>query len=225
MIEVLTDIPFRLSLESFQEKSQLRRVTEEIEKDVNGLITLIHSVAKPKVVYRVSYVSHKNEDSLTVDGVKLTSRVLRMNLDEVGRVFPYVATCGTEADQIEVPPGDMMKAYYLDTLKEMALESAIRYLEDYLTKRYALGQISQMEPGSLDTWPITQQKELFSIVGNVEKLVGVRLTDRFLMIPLKSVSGIYFPTEIKFESCQLCQRERCPQRRAPFNSEVAEKYA
>ena len=176
-------------------------------------------------MYRVSYVSRKNGDSVEVDGVKLTSRVLRMNLDEVGRVFPYVATCGTEVDQIAVPSGDMMKAYYLDTLKEMVLESALSYLEDYLTERYALGQISEMEPGSLDTWPITQQKELFSIIGDVERLVGVRLTDRFLMIPLKSVSGIYFPTEIKFESCQLCQRERCPQRRAPFNSDVAEKYA
>jgi hypothetical protein len=224
MIEVLTDIPFHLSLDGFQKKSQLRRVTAEIEKDINDLITLIHAVAKPKVVYRVSYVSRKNGDSLEVDGVKLTSRVLRMNLDEVGRVFPYVATCGTEVDQIAVPSGDMMKAYYLDTLKEMVLESALSYLEDYLTERYALGQISEMEPGSLDTWPITQQKELFSIIGDVERLVGVRLTDRFLMIPLKSVSGIYFPTEIKFESCQLCQRERCPQRRAPFNSDVAEKY-
>ena len=225
MIEVLTDIPFRLSLDGFQKKSQLRRVTGEIEKDINDLITRIQSVAKPKAVYRVSYVSRKNGDSLEVDGVKLTSRVLRMNLDEVGRVFPYVATCGTEVDQIAVPSGDMMKAYYLDTLKEMVLESALSYLEDYLTERYALGQISEMEPGSLDTWPITQQKELFSIIGDVERLVGVRLTDRFLMIPLKSVSGIYFPTEIKFESCQLCQRERCPQRRAPFNSDLAEKYA
>jgi hypothetical protein len=225
MLEVLDDIPFRLSLDGFQEKSGLRRVTGEIEKDVNDLITLIHTAAKPKAVYRVSYVSQKNEDSVQVDDVKLSSRVLRMNLDEVGRVFPYVATCGTEADQIEVPPGNMMKAYYLDTLKEMVLEAALSYLEDYLSKRYALGQISQMEPGSLDTWPITQQQELFSIVGDVERLVGVRLTERFLMIPLKSVSGIYFPTEIKFESCQLCQRARCPQRRAPFNSDVAEKYA
>jgi hypothetical protein len=81
-----------------------------------------------------------------------------------------------------------------------------------------------MNPGSLESWPITQQKELFSILGNVEDLIGVKLTERYTMIPVKSVSGICFPTEIKFESCQLCPREKCIGRRAAFNPELARKY-
>jgi hypothetical protein len=77
-----------------------------------------------------------------------------------------------------------------------------------------------MNPGSLQNWPITQQNELFSIFRNVEALIGVRLTQSCLMIPLKSVSGIYFPTQIKFESCQLCPREKCEGRRALYNLEL-----
>jgi len=44
------------------------------------------------------------------------------------------------------------------------------------------------------------------------------------MVPLKSVSGIYFPTEIKFESCQLCPREVCRGRVAPYDPDLVKKY-
>ncbi len=83
-----------------------------------------------------------------------------------------------------------------------------------------------MAPGSgaANVWPITQQKELFSIFGNVEDLIGVKLTDRCLMVPLKSVSGLFFPTVNQFESCQLCPREVCSARRAPYDLELVRKY-
>jgi hypothetical protein len=150
--------------------------------------------------------------------------VLRVNLDKIGRVFPYVATCGTELDRIAVSSRDFMKCYCFDVIKEIVLRSAINYLKTYLTRKYALGQMSRMNPGSLASWPITQQKELFSILGNVEDLIGVKLTESCFMIPVKSVSGIFFPTEVKFESCQLCPREVCSERRTPYNPDLAKKY-
>ena len=61
-----------------------------------------------------------------------------------------------------------------------------------------------------------QQRQLFQLLGDVESSIGVRLTDSFLMIPNKTVSGILFPTEVPFYSCQLCTREACPRRRAEY---------
>ena len=78
--------------------------------------------------------------------------------------------------------------------------------------------------GSADIWPITQQKELFSIFGNVQDLIGVKLTDKYLMIPLKSISGIFFQTETTFVTCQLCPREACIRRRAPYSPDLVRKY-
>ena len=74
-----------------------------------------------------------------------------------------------------------------------------------------------MSPGSLEDWPITEQTKLFSIFGDTERLIGVRLTDSMLMVPRKSISGILFPSEEGFTSCQLCDRERCPGRKAPYS--------
>jgi hypothetical protein len=43
------------------------------------------------------------------------------------------------------------------------------------------------------------------------------------MTPVKSVSGIWFPTEGKYENCQLCNREDCPGRRAPYEPGLMER--
>ena len=91
-----------------------------------------------------------------------------------------------------------------------------------MDRRYALGKTVTMRPGSGDvtTWPIEQQRDLFSLLGDVETLIGVQLSDSFLMVPNKTVSGIRFSTEIDFETCQVCHRADCPGRRAPFNQET-----
>ena len=225
-MEVLNSIPVKLDLEAVFKQMHVRNKRESMAKSIQELIEIARPIAKPKAIYEVSYVDNKNEDSLDIGGVRFTSRVLRVNLDKVERVFPHVATCGRELDEIDFPSREFIKSYYLDQIKETVLVLAMSYLEDYLRKKYALGRMSTMAPGegSVEDWPITQQKELLSIFGNVEDLIGVKLTNKCLMIPIKSVSGIFFPTEIKFESCQLCSREACMGRQAPYNPDLVKKY-
>jgi hypothetical protein len=81
-----------------------------------------------------------------------------------------------------------------------------------------------MSPGSLKDWDLNGQRPLFSVLGDVKGSVGVYLTESLLMIPAKSLSGIFFPTEIPFYSCQLCPRENCPSRRAKYNEKQAIEY-
>jgi hypothetical protein len=223
-MEVLNDIPVDLELGKLLKRMRLREQNEYIEKTARQLLEIARPIARPKAVYEVGYVENKNEDSLDIGSVRFTSRLLRANLNKITRVFPYIVTCGRELDEIAIPSQDFMPKYCLDVIKEMALRSAISYLESYLKRSYALGQVSRMNPGSLPSWPITQQRELFSIFGNVEELIGVKLTESYLMIPVKSVSGIFFPTEVRFESCQLCSREVCHERRAPYDPDLAKKY-
>jgi hypothetical protein len=77
-----------------------------------------------------------------------------------------------------------------------------------------------MSPGSLEDWPISEQPKLFSLFGDTERSVGVKLTDSLLMIPRKSISGILFPSEEGFVSCRLCPRENCPSRKALYDREA-----
>ena len=223
-MEVFDNIPVSLEPDKVLQFMHVRSNSPQVEGLVQELIEVVRPIAKPKAVYKVSYVDAKDGDTVTIDGIRFTSRVLRINLDPVERVFPYVATCGTELEEISVPSADFVKSFCLDAVKTVVLRSAIAYLSDHLKKYYALGEMSHMNPGSLDSWPVSQQRELFSLFGNVEELIGVRLTEGCMMIPMKSVSGIHFPTEVRFESCQLCPREKCFGRKAPYDPELAKKY-
>ena len=223
-MQVLDQCPFVIEADEVLRRAGLDGVADGLECEVQALVTAARTVGKPKAVYDVVYVEEKTADSVRIGGVQFESRVLRINLEEVERVFPFVATCGTELDQLSVDNGDMLLGYCLDTIKEMALRRAAACLHDHLKSTYALGRTSTMSPGSLEDWPITQQRELFALLGDVAGLVGVRLTESLLMVPPKSVSGIVFPTEVAFESCQLCPRERCDSRRVAYAPELAARY-
>jgi hypothetical protein len=176
-------------------------------------------LARPKAAYRLASVEAEGEGIVVVDGVTLTSRVLRANLADVHRVFPFVATCGTELADWAGSIDDMLEAFWADTIMEEALEAALDAVTEHMVRRYDLAQTSEMNPGSLPDWPIEQQANLFRILGEVSAEIGVELTDSSLMIPMKSVSGLRFPSEVRFENCQLCPREGCPNRRVPYGGD------
>jgi len=222
-MEILDDIPMHLDINEVSKKLHLDK-KKGYSNTARELVELASSVIRPKVIYEVSYVGSKNEDAVDIGNVKFTSHVLRVNLDKIGKVFPYIVTIGKELEDNAASFDNLLKAYCLDEIGNMLVELGMEYLEDYLKRRYKFEQLSNISPGSLEDWPITQQKQLFSIFGNVEDLIGVKLTDSSLMIPKKSVSGIFFPTHVKFYSCQLCPRENCKERAAPYDKNLAESY-
>ncbi len=222
-MEILDNIPTSIKTDQVMDILHLGNESRYVDI-VNELIEKIQPIVRPKAVYDVKFVEHIDKDIIELDGVKFVSKVLRINLENIGRVFPYIATSGIEVESIGKEDDDLMSKFIIDTIKEIALRSAIDYLYDHIKNKYRIEKMSSMNPGSLEDWPISEQKPLFSIFGDVEKLIGVKLTDSFLMIPIKSVSGIFFPTESSFASCQLCPREKCPNRRAKYDPELKEKY-
>jgi hypothetical protein len=217
-MNVLDDIPFRLDETAFLRLTRLDSLS-----GVQGLLDLALPAARPKAAYKVCYIDRRSADSVEIEGRVFTSEVLARNLEAVERVFPYVATCGTELDPLEDSCPDLFARYCLDVLKELVLGAARAHLLEHLRVHYGASRLSSMNPGSGDArlWPLGQQRPLFGLLGDVEGAIGVRLTPSLLMQPNKSVSGILFPSEVHFESCQLCTREGCPRRRAVYQGPTA----
>ena len=191
--------------------------------NLNEVIGLAQGLMQPRAVYEVAYIGAKGEGTVEVAGVTFQSRILRKNLDGANKVFPYIITIGPELERAASAQGDLLKQYYLEEMANMALESAAGWLGGQLEVRYGVTGLANMSPGSLEDWPITEQTKLFSIFGDTEKAVGVRLTDSMLMLPRKSISGILFPSEEGFVACQLCDRERCPGRKAAYEPNAVTK--
>ncbi|MBW1680656.1 MAG: vitamin B12 dependent methionine synthase [Deltaproteobacteria bacterium] len=219
---ITEDIPITLDPEGLRKSLPLgrREHWEELLPLVDKAQRLIH----PRVTFRPAYIDEKEEGAVRIEGLLFQSRVLRKNLDQVQRVFPYVITLGPELEAEARTSEDILHNYYLDIIGNMALSLARARFEKGLRKAYRLEGVSFMSPGSLQDWGLEEQGPLFSLLGDVYRAIGVRLTESFLMLPRKSLSGLYFPTEIPFYSCQLCPRKSCPGRRAPFDPEVARAY-
>ena len=219
---ILDNIQFNINFDLVRKRLHLKRDSDL--KAVQDIVQIAQPLVEPKVLYKVSYIEEKLDDSVVVEGLRLTSKVLRKNLDAVERVFPFVITIGNKFGETLDACNDLLEKFYLDTIGNVALNQVRLALKDHLKQKYAIEKTAFMAPGSLPNWPIEQQKPLFKLLGDVQASIGVKLTESLLMLPAKSVSGIYFPTETSFFSCQLCPREHCESRKAKYSEEKAKEF-
>lgn len=219
---ILDDIPLELDVRGIAHR--LRARGEKGRERVRSLLNVARPFIHARALYQVCYVEKRQEDSLLIKGMIFKSRVLHRNCEGVERVFPFVVTIGRGLEKEIEARTDPADKYYLDGIGNVAVGMARKSLERHLQSRYALGGMSHMSPGSLTDWPIEEQGPLFALLGDTERAVGVRLCENLFMTPKKSVSGIFFPTEVRFESCQLCPRDPCEGRRAAYNETLASKY-
>jgi hypothetical protein len=220
-METLNEIPFALDEKALIHRLHIKPGTED-ETVFLDLLEEAQSVAAPKVLYSEAYILEKGIDTVRIGDITFTSPALRLNLEVAERVFPFVVTCGYELDDLPLPANDFLQVFWLDTIKADLLGQAMRFFHEHIKRHYLIEKYSSMSPGSGDisVWPIEQQRLLFNLLGDVQAQIGVQLTDSFLMIPNKTVSGILFPTEKDFRTCQVCHRQDCPSRSAPFDPEL-----
>ena len=220
MVEKLIDqVPLRFDVGSILKRTGLEGTPADLTL-VERLARDVGALGKPRALYRTISLHKGTERTVVVDGVTLTSRVLRVNLDPVDTVFPFVATCGRELDRWVMGKDEPVERRVADVMSEMALYSALGALKERLREEYHLPTISRMSPGSLEDWPLEEQRLVFQLFDDTERAVGVRLTKDLMMLPRKSLSGILFASEDLFESCLLCPRGECPARLMPYDRDL-----
>ncbi len=221
LMNIVDDIPVRLKADQVRGSLKIGRGTPYAERKIGELIDCIEPVMRPKAVYTESIVVQTGLDTVAVDGHVFTSRVLAKNLADQERCYPYVVTAGRELDGVELPEGH--SPMLLNLIKNVVVEKAYRYTRALIAERHGVERVSGMSPGHLD-WPLEQQRVLFDLLGRGVEGIGVSLTDAYLMVPVKSVSGILFMSETGFVSCRVCSQPRCMGRRTGYDPVAAKAY-
>ena len=216
-IQVFDDIPFAFDSDSFRKDIRLDAYPE-LGEELERYLSYAEEVVRPRALLRIAYVQDRDGGEVVFGGQRFSSKILAENVKDIHRVFAYTASCGPEVYSLDLSGFDPFATFWHDTFKARALEAAGTFLRERVKEVYGISQLSTMNPGSgdADVWPISQQRELFAVLGDTESLIGVRLTESFLMVPDKSVSGIFFPSEKIYINCQSCTREICPNRRAAY---------
>jgi hypothetical protein len=169
----------------------------------------------PKAVYLPQKVTHVNNGTISLSHVSFNSPVLSQFLSTGQTVFPFISTCGTELENVDYTDLDYLAPYWIDAIKESALQAATDSLKDHVRTQNKYKYLSAMSPGSADAnvWDIAEQQQLFSLFGDTQKLLGVSLTPSYLMVPNKTVSGILFQTSEAISDCRFCTRTSCEHRK------------
>ncbi|MDY0287908.1 MAG: vitamin B12 dependent-methionine synthase activation domain-containing protein [Sphaerochaeta sp.] len=216
--------PFKPSLAQYKRSVRFEDL-DDAQDDALALYNKAQEILQPKFLICERFITaHSVIDglpSITVDGVVFRGKALRV-LDDIHRVFAYVATCGDELESLDVSDMDMLAPYWVDAIKEQGLRDARVALMAHCRANYGISRPKSLNPGSgnVDIWPIEEQRGLFTVLGGSHD-IGVTLTESFLMLPNKSISGFIFasPT-VDYESCAYCEKERCPNRRVPFKERM-----
>ena len=218
--EIVSDFNFQITQAEFLKK--IRLMDDPDDEDRQKAAEMLEealSCARPRFAYALAAIERKGEQDVVVEGRRIVSPLVRKNLDKIHRILLYVATCGAEAERWSLGFTDPLEHYWADEIKILILYQSIITMHKRVKDRYfPTGDMSQMSPGSLPEWPVTEQAVLFDLLGAAPAAIGVSLTPSFLMIPSKSVSGFFFASESHFENCGLCPMPNCPNRRAVYQA-------
>ena len=190
---VLDAIPVTTTAERVAERLLLEDADDILF--IRDLYAGIKEVSRPKVIYREAFTEHVQGSLVRINNVDFESPLLAEKLRNAGRVFAFAATCGVEADEWSRREKDYIVILWLDIIKGIILGDALAYFYEHIKKTRGLQNISICAPGSdsQENWPLSQQKPLFELIGDVEGRIGVILTEDSILLPTKSSSGLVIP--------------------------------
>jgi len=134
----------------------------------------------------------------------------------------FICTLGIATDQIIAATsesGDALATIIMDSITTELLnllgETISKIIKKEGMKEKDWASTCQYSPGQYK-WTIEEQKEIFKMVNGGK--IGVLLNKSYLMVPFKSISGVYgFGPEDMIDktrvACDLCPRKDCIGRR------------
>lgn len=175
--------------------------------------------SSPRSVYGHFELSVEN-DGVTLGGTFLSSKTLAAHLKGCQEAFLVAFTLGPGVDALIrrfeltemalVPVLQACAAVYTEEQADKAQED----LEDY-GKQKGLYLRPRYSPGYGD-FPLSAQRFLFDAL-QVSKKIGITLTDTYLMLPMKSITGVVGlspdPSLCHVGKCMSCSAENCPFRK------------
>ena len=177
-------------------------------------------LAEPVALYEVFDVQAVQDDALLLaNGYALRSRLVVTQLARAAQVAVALCTIGPrlEAEASRAfAAGQGVMGFLYDSAGSLAVSHVARTVVQHIQEMAARrGQQASfpISPGSADC-TLEDQKVVFDLLP--AERIGVRLTDTFLMVPLKSVSlliglGHGLPTAHDLAQCHFCaRRDKCP---------------
>jgi len=216
------DIPLDIGRD-FLEKVMGAAINAPMEKLLREKISHCVENITPKAIYDRFYIDKVDGDLVYFKSGNIFSGPnISKILSGSKTAILYIFTLGSQADRIiyeESRSGDMLATIIMDAITTSLLEVLGEFVGEKIEKQgieeLNWNSTCSYSPGQYK-WTIEEQTKIFEMVDG--KKIGVELNNSYLMVPFKSVSGVYgFGPEDRIDNtrvaCDLCPRVNCIGRR------------
>lgn len=161
---------------------------EQILALVDRAIKIVEEKSEPKSLYRI-FDCKISESKIEIDGIVFHSKRLAENLKGCKRLVMFGATLGAGIDlEIRIASAtDVALAMAIQAASADKIEQICDELEQTIINRHNVALRQRYSPGYFDL-DITEQKKFFLLL-ELQKRIGLTLTDACLMAPSKSVTA------------------------------------
>lgn len=172
------------------------RVSPVVRDTARKMAALAESLVEPRGWMRRIRVTAVGPDGSVrmADGLEFQSRSLVRLLRDAAEVVLFILTIGAALEQradMLVRQEHLVEGLLLDTAGWVAIDGLINDARQHLGTdaiRRGFRLTGRMAPGFGD-WALDQQRILFAALEDGD--LSVRLTEACVMLPRKSVSGVY----------------------------------
>jgi hypothetical protein len=219
-MKVVDPIPVEIDHEELSRSREFRSLRSR-EKQIESLVEKSRDLIKPRAVFTFLKVNGIDGDLVQLEGDHVLRSSVLSNVLKCGQpVAPYVITIGQELEKeaSRTSDRDVFGAWALGRIGDHALGKASLHVRSLISRE--LGEsLSSFAPGTGTgkLFGLEQQAVLFQILDPLSN-IAVSLTSSYLMIPIKSISGVFAEARQDYVACQYCPRE-CESRRKPFSGE------
>jgi len=95
---IINNAEIELDLNKIRRKIKINK-NDPIDKDLIKLFNDIKKIANPKGIYIPIVIDDIGENYIKTKNIILNSRILRENLKNSKKFFPYIATIGSELEE------------------------------------------------------------------------------------------------------------------------------
>jgi len=192
-------------------------VLEQIDSLYHQCLSLANPIADYSIIKNPQFDTKSYKIKLD-DQVFETGKTVTLMLHKSSQIFIFACTIGPKVEQFskeQMQKGNPLEACIIDLIGSEMVESLADFLQNEIQNKVAvtgMGVTNRFSPGYCN-WDIKAQHCLFKLLkGNH---CNIQLTDSSLMVPIKSVSGIFgVGPGLKKDGykCRLCNNINCLQR-------------
>lgn len=208
----------------FVEEDLLERLhcgeNDEIYLRARELLDKAIPLLHPAFVVKEFPVDEIRKDGVVVNGVFFNSRITAKKLNGEKTVFVYIATCGRKINEYIDSLTDVLDKYILDQVAYLAYLQAMEIMSLKVESTFKIERHIRLCPGSIIDWSIADVKKIFVLMEGLYQKIDVNVLESGLINPLKSTSGLFYETLEEFESCAICPRANCENRRMDFDEDL-----